>query len=380
MSETNFDNISHKKMKQLKGITKNFLYFFISFFIFLAILEFFLRLVGGILLLRNPYNIKKDSAIKIFCYGDSFTYGLFVKSCESYPSQLAKMLTNGGRGIKVINRGVPGCGSSLVLAKIKEDIKIYQPNCIVILVGMNDVLNAMDIGYKYTSLSYRIKNFLVKLRICKLLKITLLNLREKFLNDTIKKGYLLEVTPADNQIQYVKCEGIPYSTKIFLINRGIDYYNQGKYKCAIGDFNKILELNAEDGDALLWIGATYKKLYAKNLPSSFFNYLLPTLEYLQTPYHYKKNIISIIKIAQNFNTKVILLKYPNWSLFDRIIDEIGSVYNISVVDTKKGISDYLIPKNYFNYFMKDHHPKKKVYFHIAKLVYKKLKEIQIINE
>lgn len=355
----------------LKNMLKNIFIFFVSALCFLILLEALFCLAGHILLLKN-YSVINNNDSKIFCYGDSFTYGIFVKSSDSYPSQLARMLKDDKRQIQVVNRGIPGMGSSLMLRKIKKDIMAYHPDCIVALIGMNDRDNMLDI-IERESRGHFITSYLANFKIFKLCKTRFLDLNSKILTAT-PDGRLItgKTAYAEDEIQYLRSDVIPMRDKHLLLRKGIDFYEKADYESASKHFERILSFDPEDGDALLWLGRIYNSRMPKDNAKISSRYK----DYIGC---YRNNIKSLIKIAKHRNIPVILLTYPNWNGIDKILSEISADYKIPLINTKEGISDYLIPANYYTYFLKDNHPKKEVYHHMAKLVYNKLNEIGVVS-
>ncbi|MBF0331566.1 MAG: SGNH/GDSL hydrolase family protein [Candidatus Omnitrophica bacterium] len=73
---------------------------------------------------------------RVFCIGDSWTYGIMVGENESYPAQLQKYLPDH----QVINLGNPGLTSADAV-KVTQQFSPYfkRGDIVVLLVGMNDL-------------------------------------------------------------------------------------------------------------------------------------------------------------------------------------------------------------------------------------------------
>ena len=170
-------------------IVKSIAIFLIWLCFLLFSLEICLRTLGAFYS-RNQSHLLKAldnvGAFRILCIGDSFTYGVGVKSSYTYPKQLEKMLSSNFNGsFKVFNLGVPGSNSSQHLRIIEEILDKYkEPNLIIILTGANDCWNFADsnidkiINAKPSSALFKLKfkSIISKLQIYKLTKAILINL------------------------------------------------------------------------------------------------------------------------------------------------------------------------------------------------------------
>ena len=115
----------------------------------------------------------------IFCLGDSFTQGVGTTSHFSYPAQLETIMKPDYPGCKVINLGIGGMNSALVLKKVEESISTYQPEVIIIMVGANNFWNHEGVQYTNSDLQHfvgQMDSFLGSLRTYKLFKIVFLSL------------------------------------------------------------------------------------------------------------------------------------------------------------------------------------------------------------
>ena len=116
----------------------------------LFVLESTIRIVNFIY--QNNLNLKRktiseNSELRIYCYGDSFTRGMGAPEGFDFPAQLNFFLIlNKFPKVKVVNRGVSGSNSAQILAKIKSDLKVNKPDCIVILGGGANLWNSW--GYE----------------------------------------------------------------------------------------------------------------------------------------------------------------------------------------------------------------------------------------
>ncbi|MFH1037634.1 MAG: tetratricopeptide repeat protein [PVC group bacterium] len=74
----------------------------------------------------------------ILCVGESTTY--CGDRSYAYPRQLEYILgeQHPGRGIRVINKGKPGCNSAYIARKLPEWLAEDQPDLVVAMMGIND--------------------------------------------------------------------------------------------------------------------------------------------------------------------------------------------------------------------------------------------------
>ena len=121
---------------------KRILLLFIGIFIALFCLEILLQTSSLVLKyanqltnsqkIKNKVNAKDNNAIRILCIGESTTYGQYTKML---PYFLDKKAT---KDFVVIDCGIPGTNMKNIAERINEQIKYYQPDIIVSMMGIND--------------------------------------------------------------------------------------------------------------------------------------------------------------------------------------------------------------------------------------------------
>ncbi|MBI1813699.1 MAG: hypothetical protein HYR72_01840 [Deltaproteobacteria bacterium] len=77
----------------------------------------------------------------MLCVGDSHTYGLWVKTEESYPARLQAKLSTGPRQFAVLNAGVPGMNSSQLRDTLPDLLDSFAPDVVLLMVGVADFWN-----------------------------------------------------------------------------------------------------------------------------------------------------------------------------------------------------------------------------------------------
>jgi lysophospholipase L1-like esterase len=110
-------------------------------------LEVGLRTAGAVWLWargrENPSPLADDGATRVLCVGESTTA---LGGADSYPRQLERILNSwgGGRRFSVVNAGVPGITTDVVLARLPDLIDRYRPHLVVSMMGVNDSLILLD--------------------------------------------------------------------------------------------------------------------------------------------------------------------------------------------------------------------------------------------
>lgn len=112
----------------------------------LLLLEGALRLGGHLFLMqqdaRNRRVLTGADTVVVLCLGESTTA---LGGEESFPSQLQDVLDEwGGNGrFSVINKGIPGTDSSVILEQLGTHLDAYQPQIVVAMMGANDMGGAI---------------------------------------------------------------------------------------------------------------------------------------------------------------------------------------------------------------------------------------------
>ena len=77
----------------------------------------------------------------VLAQGDSNVFGLYLPKEHAWPAQLEVLLERAGvEQRRVVNRGVPGKASWIVLDELGQDLEDYTPGAVAMLVGINDRL------------------------------------------------------------------------------------------------------------------------------------------------------------------------------------------------------------------------------------------------
>lgn len=108
-----------------------------------AALEILLQLGAAVLRATGDAPARFGSAgTRILCLGDSNTYGVWLadRETEAWPPQLEALWNEAEpeRPIEVLNAGYPGTSSSHLLRDFAELLDAFQPDLVVVLIGVND--------------------------------------------------------------------------------------------------------------------------------------------------------------------------------------------------------------------------------------------------
>ncbi|MFA6217858.1 MAG: GDSL-type esterase/lipase family protein [Candidatus Omnitrophota bacterium] len=85
----------------------------------------------------------------VYCFGDSFTYGIGSENKKGYPEQLQELCEKQypSEHVKVINFGIPGSNSSQVLKYFKYILNsgsYIKPSLVIVMTGINDWWNVAE--------------------------------------------------------------------------------------------------------------------------------------------------------------------------------------------------------------------------------------------
>lgn len=251
--------------------------FFLGISVAILLIEIILRIIGYIHIktVTSDRIIKKNDYV-ILCIGDSFTLGAGAPPDKSYPRQLEDLLNKEIKEVRfrVINRGMGGCNTSMILTKMAAYINETNPDLVVLLAGSSNGWNAW--GYRHhlkkRVLFYKIQDFLYSIKVYKLIKLFCSNIRDKInniLQGISKSEIFAKEIKSNNQITLREhkrslSEDASYrcSSPEVWENRNMicTLEIQGKYNEAIESCRKIIEKCPNDSSAHFEIGRMYIKL------------------------------------------------------------------------------------------------------------------------
>ncbi len=243
--------------------------------LFFVLLEMGLQLSGFIILslqeYRNRQTIRQKGIYRILCLGESTTQ-------NQYPFFLEKILNqrNIGTRFGVIDKGIGGTNSSLILRQVESYLDKFHPDMVVVMMGINDWGAHIPYGPPSSSMTLR---FLRSFKIYKLLQILWLHMVTKA--QEIKLLLLkqsgcffskykpnvptvgLKEAPVE-QTQDVNLEH-PLKRPLKLnpaddqecLKLGRFYYDQGQLSQAEEYYKKALELNPKNEETYVELGWLY---------------------------------------------------------------------------------------------------------------------------
>ena len=107
----------------------------------LVLLEAGLRAYGGVFQWqqqqRNQRALDGTDTTRVLCIGESTTA---MGGNSAYPAQLEQILNlrEGDRDFRVLNRGIPGTDTSVLLDELEGNLDEFDPHVVVAMMGAND--------------------------------------------------------------------------------------------------------------------------------------------------------------------------------------------------------------------------------------------------
>ncbi|MBN2407569.1 MAG: tetratricopeptide repeat protein [Elusimicrobia bacterium] len=146
-----------------------------GFLLALVLLEASLRIAGSAYLsvkeYRNRLSVRKTGEYRILCLGESMTDG-------QWPGPLEKILNQRGAGIKfsVIDEGMAGATTDIIIECLEKNIEKYKPNMIIAMIGINNDPSNTILPLVRLVRDKNTAYFLNSLRILKLLRLIKLSI------------------------------------------------------------------------------------------------------------------------------------------------------------------------------------------------------------
>ncbi len=138
-----------KTARRRRGRLRIFLLPLFSLAAALILLEGFLRLGALLFSLEeekaNRISLSRRDSYVILCLGESMTAG---GGLSSYPRQLEDVLNGAGLKIPiaVINRGMPSANSGMIAAALRDELAVYRPDMVIVMMGVLDSLQPLDLS------------------------------------------------------------------------------------------------------------------------------------------------------------------------------------------------------------------------------------------
>ncbi|MBN1385149.1 MAG: tetratricopeptide repeat protein [Elusimicrobia bacterium] len=261
--------------KEMTTVKQKILLVIFGLCLTVILLEAGLRIAGFIYLslqeYRNIVSLKQKGTYRIMCLGESTTAS---GGKYSYPSQLQRILNQNDAGLKfsVINKGIIGTDTSVIVSRLEYNLSKYKPDMVVTMMGINDERKYI-VPYKDTATS-KVMQFFKSFRTYKLVKLLYLHIINKaeemgvYKQEEIEEDIDLET---DIPIQLTgfrerkrmykdAIEVNPENDKAY-VKLGWCYKKERDYGKAEEMFGKAVEINPNNDEAYIGLGWCYKKYY-----------------------------------------------------------------------------------------------------------------------
>lgn len=267
----------------------------------LVIIDIIFR-AGGFIYLRsqesrNQRSLSEWGEYQILFIGESTTA---EGGMDSYPRKVGRILRERIPDIKfsVINKAVPGVDTTYLLSRLEDNLRQYNPNMVVTMMGIND--HAADVPHVEASWGFR--RYIKSLRLYRILKLFLVNVREK---DILKEIYLTRAHYYQEKDDSTMAERL-FNKAIKIKPKDYDTYIEfARYYLEREDYLKAEELFD------MAIRADYKE-YVPYL--EYGRYWMERQEYLKSEEMFRK----ALDLSGNDYRVFIELGqcYSNWGRFD----------------------------------------------------------------
>ncbi|MCB9757329.1 MAG: hypothetical protein H6753_02755 [Candidatus Omnitrophica bacterium] len=133
--------------KKVKAVLSNVALIILGIVLTFVVFEIVFRAAGAVYLAlaqqRNRQALAQQDTIRILCLGESTTQ---IGGENSYPRQLERILNDSQNKTKfaVINGGVSGSNTTAIALHLSENLKLYQPRIVVLMMGINDSSVSVD--------------------------------------------------------------------------------------------------------------------------------------------------------------------------------------------------------------------------------------------
>ncbi len=361
-------------------------------FLSLALLEIGLRIGGFVYLAfqehENRFSLRQKGTYKILCLGESLTA---MGGEYSYSRQLENILNQLNIGVKftVVNQGIPGAKSEVIVSQLEYNLNKYKPDMVVTMMGENDAAVYEDISNLNSILSfktlraYKLINMLIrdffnktrgiilyKLRKDKVDTSNAMNDSERLNNFQVKEEILQKSLDANLKNDGIKAElGWLYWSKgefdkaeeilkeIIALNPknygvfaelGRQYWSQGKYAKAEEIFKRAIEVNPINDKFYRGLAICYNEQGKKKSAEEYFGKAkrLRSKYYNLVTLH---NYLKLKKIVIERGMKLVCVQPPMRSI-DLLKQLLGSNKAVFFVDNEMVFENTILNGKYGDYF------------------------------
>lgn len=259
--------------KDTLSIKSKLLTIFFTSIITLIIFETILQFASFVFKLKSSVKIEnrelKKGYYTILCIGSSNTAGVKIPDFKtddySYPTLLFRLLNKENQDIKykIVNEGIPGATTFTLLVNLENNIKKYNPDLIICMIGGNDTF--LTGNYKKSN---KVIDVLKNLKIFRILFEGIYRLHIYFY-----KNNPFEIRNLKDQQYYIDKIGhyLPvFDPWIFLKEFGIKYKKEikesilhlknGRIKDAIALAEKAIEKDKNSIANILYLAEIYSQI------------------------------------------------------------------------------------------------------------------------
>jgi tetratricopeptide (TPR) repeat protein len=215
----------------------------------MVLLETGLRAGGSLLLSaqehRNRQSIKQKGSYRIMCLGESTTR-------DQYPPFFEAALNQSKAGVtfSVIDKGAGGVNTDTIVAQLESNLKKYDPDMVVAMMGIND--GGAHMPYEAATSSKAVL-FLRSFRTYKLARFLWLRIMVK----ARAAGSTSVLSSATEAALKRAIERNPEDDKAY-IDLGRCYRKRGDLSRAEAAFKKAIALNPQNDHAYVRLGTFYR--------------------------------------------------------------------------------------------------------------------------
>ena len=241
----------------------------------IVFLELMLRLLGFFSLAIHEYKqshrLQSNEKIKVLCLGESTTYRAYTRYLEKELNKDDVL----GEKFEVIDKGIPGTNTAVILSKFEEYLADYKPDLVVTMMGINDT--SSTVAYR-DNFKVKTKLFLEDFRVWKLYQLLFEHFKATFggsfafaadmvldakkledMKALLEQGRYQEILAQTSFFESVTSSNQSYINEFYRIG-GEVYFQSGKYDEAVQIYDKAIQVNSSAEEVLLFnIGVCYRK-------------------------------------------------------------------------------------------------------------------------
>lgn len=151
---------------------------FVGLLVVLFFIEIGLRGVGGMHYATSFSRAQKSknsrSEPTVLCIGDSFVYGVGAPLSSAFPEQLERLFKAHGMAVRVVNRGIGGQNTAMIVKNLPKQADRYKPDIVVVLAGTNNRWSSQAASLKFDSVGGALDAMLQNSKLYKFAKLLIM--------------------------------------------------------------------------------------------------------------------------------------------------------------------------------------------------------------